>query len=150
MRARGENGQIREQVFPIELKTMGYFSGMRGRLWAWGLRGDIPGLLWNAVSGGVLALLVFWLIPAFVPRSFFDWTNQAGSGLSLGTALQAILVGLVNVLHFNALIPGHSLAFPLIVAAMLGFVGFWTGIGKGHDDYIERQNAAGFRKGAGW
>jgi hypothetical protein len=150
MRVRGENGQVKEQAFPIELKTMSFFRGMRGRLWAWGLRGDIPGLVWNALTGGLLALLVFWLIPALVPQSFFYWANQVGSELSPGAILQAILAGIVDVLHFDALIPGHPLAFPLVIAAMLGFVGFWTGIGKGHDDYKERQNAAGFRIGAFW
>ncbi|HKV57690.1 MAG TPA: hypothetical protein VJO32_05390 [Ktedonobacteraceae bacterium] len=150
VRSLRENRQVKEQVFPIELKMMSFFRGMRGRLWAWGLRGDIPGLLWNAVAGGILALLVFWLIPALVPQSVFNWVSQLANGLSLGTVLQAILAGLVNVLHFDAFIPGHHVAFPLVVAAMLGFVGFWTGIGKGYDDYKERKNAAGFRKGAGW
>ena len=150
MRVRGENGQVREQVLPIELKTMSFFRGMRGRLWACGLRGGIPGLLWNAVAGSILALPVFWLIPALVPQSFFNWPEQVSNGVSLGSVLQAILAGLANVLRFDAFFPGHPLAFPLIVAAMLAFVGFWTGIGKGHEDYKEYKNAAGFRAGAGW
>jgi hypothetical protein len=32
----------------------------------------------------------------------------------------------------------------------MGFVGFWTAIGKGHSDYKARQNAASFRIGAFW
>ena len=150
MRVRGENGRIVEQSFPIILKTERFYEGMRGRLWAWGLRGDIPGLFWNAAAGGLLALLLFWLIPAIVPQSFFGWYDQVGSTISLGNVLQAIVAGLANTLRFDALIPGHPLAFPLVVAAVMGFVGFWTGIGKGHSDYEERQNAAGFRKGVFW
>jgi hypothetical protein len=150
MRVRGEKGYVSEQTFLIDLKTMSFFRGMRGRLWAWGLRGDIPGLLWNAAAGGLLALFLFWMIPALVPQTFFSWPDQVGGQLSLGNVFQAILAGLVNGLHFDALIPGHPLAFPLVVAAIMGFVGFWVGIGKGHSNYNEQQNARGFRVGAFW
>lgn len=150
IRVRGEGVQFKEQAFPIGMKTMSFFQGLRGRLWMWGLRGDIPGLFWNAAAGGLLALFLFWLIPALVPQTFFGWPGQVGSQLSPGTILQAVLAGLANTLRFDGLIPGYPLAFPLVVAAIMGFVGLWTGIGKGHSDYKERQNAAGFRKGAFW
>lgn len=145
MRVRGERGQFEEEALPIELKTMSFFRGMRGRLWAWGLRGGIPGLAWNSVAGGLLALLLFWLIPALIPQLFFSWPEQVGNGLTLGIILQAILAGLAYALRFDALLPGYTLAFPLVVVAILGLAGFWTGRGKGHSDYKERQNAKEFR-----
>ena len=150
MNVRSEKGQSNNQALSVELKTMSFFRGLRGRLWVWGLRGNIPGLLWNAAAGALLAVILLWLIPALIPQTFLGWSDQVGSNLSLGIIVQACLAGLVSMLRFDAIIPGHAMGFPWVVAALLGFVGFWVGIGKGHSDYQERQNAAGFRKGAFW
>jgi hypothetical protein len=150
VRVRGENKQVTEHSFPMTLRPMRFYQGLRGKLWMWGLRGGIPGLVWNAAAGGLLTMFLSWLIPALVPQSFFDSPGKVGSTSSLGSMLQTVITGLVNVQRFDALIPGQRLAFPLVVAAIMGFVGFWTGIGKGHSDYKERQNAASFRIGAFW
>ena len=147
---RGERGQFAEEKFSIILRSMWFFEGLRGKLWMWGLRGGIPGLAWNFVAGALLALLPFLVIPALVPLAFFNWYNQLGSQISFNVVLEAIATGLVDVLHFTDLLPGYAFTFPVIAGAILGFVGFWVGIGKGHTDYPVQRNASGFRKGAFW
>jgi hypothetical protein len=116
----------------------------------WGLRGNIPGLLWNFVAGVLLSWLFFILIPRLVPPAYMNWYDQFGGQISLNMVLQAIVAGLVEVLAFTRLIPGYEVAFPLLAGIILGFVGFWVGIGKGHTDYADRRNAAVFRKAAFW
>jgi hypothetical protein len=150
MLVRGENRHVTEHTFFVTVRPMRFYQGLRGELWMWGLRGGIPGLLWNAAAGGLLAVILSWLIPALVSQSFFDGPERVSATWSLGSMLHAIITGLVNVLRFDALIPEHRLAFPLVVAIIMGFVGFWTGIGKGYSDYKARRNAASFRIGAFW
>ncbi len=150
VRVRGENKHVMEYSFPMTLRPIRFYQGLRGKLWMWGLRGGIPGLFWNAAAGGLLAMILSWLIPALVSQSLFDRPEKVSTPWFLGSMSQAVIIGLLNVLRFGALIPVHRLAFPLVVAAIMGFVGFWTGIGKGHSDYKERKNAASFRIGAFW
>lgn len=150
MLVRGENEHVTVRSFPVTLHSMRIYQGLRGKLWMWGLRGGIPGLFWNAAAGGLLAMILSWLIPALLSQSVFDRPEKVSAPWSLGSMLQAVITGLVNVQRFGSLTPGHRLAFPLVVAAIMGFVGFWTGIGKGHSNYKERNNAASFRKGAIW
>jgi hypothetical protein len=150
MRVRGENKHATVHAFPVTLHLIRFYQGLRGKLWMWGLRGGIPGMFWNAAAGGLLAMILSWLIPALLSQSVFGRPEKMSTTWSLGSMMQAIIAGLVNVLRFGALMPGHRLAFPLVVAAIMGFVGFWTGIGKGHSDYKERRNAASFRIGAFW
>ncbi len=147
---RGENKHVTVHSFPVTFRSMRIYQGLRGKLWMWGLRGGFPGLFWNAAAGGLLAMILSWLIPALLSQSVFDRPEKVSTTWSLGSMLQAIITGLVNVQRFGALTPGHRLAFPLVVAAIMGFVGFWTGIGKGHSNYKERNNAASFRIGAFW
>ena len=150
VRVRGENKHVTEYSFPMTLRPMRFNQGLRGKLWIWGLRGGIPGLFWNAAAGGLLAVFLSWLIPALVSQSLFDRPEKVSTTWFPGSMLQAVITGLLNVLRFGALMPVHRLAFPLVVAAIMGFVGFWTAIGKGHSDYKARQNAASFRIGAFW
>jgi hypothetical protein len=150
VRVRGENKRVTKYAFPITLRPMRFYQGLRGKLWIWGLRGGIPGLLWNAAAGGLLAMFLAWLIPALVSQSLFNWPEKVSTTWTLSSILQAVITGLLNVLRFGELMPVHRLAFPLVVAAIMGFVGFWTGIGKGHSNYKVRQNAASFRIGAFW
>ncbi len=145
---RGENGQLAEEELSIKLQTMWFFDGLRGKLWTWGLRGGMVGLLWNFAAGTLLALFFFLLVPAVVSQTYLDWGTQLNSQLSSGIVLEAIATGFVDALQFAQFIPHHPIAFPFIVGAVLGFVGFWVGLGKGHMDYTERRNAVGFRKGA--
>jgi hypothetical protein len=137
------------EKFPITLSTMWFFQGLRGILWRWGLRGDLPGLLWNFAAGALLALLPFLLIPALIPTSYQWWYNQSGDVLSFNIILEAVVAGIAQALQFHFFhLP--ELAFPVIVGAILGFVGFWVGIGKGHTNYPQERNSSGFRKGAFW
>jgi hypothetical protein len=150
MRVRGEHGQPSEEKFPLILHTMWFFQGLRGKLWMWGLRGGIPGLAWNFAAGALLTFLPFLLIPELFPSAFSNWYDQLGSQISFNVVLQAVATGLVDVLHFTDLFPGYSFTFPVVTGAILGFVGFWVGIGKGHTDYPDQRNASGFRQGAFW
>jgi len=150
LRVLGENKHVTEYSLPMTLRPMRFYQGLRGKLWMWGLRGGIPGLLWNAAAGGLLAMILSWVIPALVSQSLFDRPEKVSTIWFPGNMLQAVITGLLNVLRFGALIPVHRLAFPLVVAAIMGFVGFWTGIGKGHSDYQARQNASNFRIRAFW
>ncbi|MGH2478450.1 MAG: hypothetical protein ACRDHW_02180, partial [Ktedonobacteraceae bacterium] len=59
------------QQFPLTLKTMYGFQGLRGKLWLFGLRGGLPGLLWSAVPGLFLAFLWVKLFSGLLfPRYF--------------------------------------------------------------------------------
>src|SRR5205814_1639553 len=37
---------VSPQTFPITISTMRFHQGLRGKLWLYGLRGNVPGLLW--------------------------------------------------------------------------------------------------------
>ena len=132
--------------YPITLKTMWFFQGLRGILWQSGLRGNIPALLWNFLAGTLLALLPFLLIPALVPASYSFWYISLGSANLLGVILQAVAAGFVQLLMFS-----HPLlSFPFMAGSLMGFTAFWIGLGKGHMDYTAKNHSSNFRKTMFW
>ncbi|HZO71763.1 MAG TPA: hypothetical protein VFB60_06135 [Ktedonobacteraceae bacterium] len=131
------------QTFPITLKTMSFWQGLRGILWAWGLRGGIPALLWNAIAGTALSFLVFHLVQMLFSRSLSSHL-QSGSPLSFSTLLDTSLVGMVQTLAALGNMAIWS------VALIGGVVGFCVGIGKGHMNYPQGKNAQRFRTGTFW
>ncbi len=145
--APGEYGSKPDvKNYPITLKTMWFFQGLRGILWRYGLRGGIPGLAWNFLAATLLALVPFLLIPALVPGSYFNWSIQQGTG-SFGSAFfEALAAGMVQYLSFSQ----PLLAFPWMVGIIMGIVGYRTGWGQGHTNYTENSHASGLRKGAFW
>jgi hypothetical protein len=131
------------QKFPITLKTMSFFRGLRGKLWQWGLRGGFVGLAWNFVIGTVLGFICLLLTNALVPASY---QYQPLSDVSFGTCLQSVVLGILDLfrpLHETSYALGN--AFPLIVGAMTGLAGFFVGHSKGHSDYSSKKSAAAFR-----
>ncbi|HLG64595.1 MAG TPA: hypothetical protein VKY19_21835 [Ktedonosporobacter sp.] len=131
------------QTFPITLKTMSFWQGLRGILWAWGLRGGIPALFWNAIAGTALSFLVFHLVETLFSRSLSSPLHN-GSSLSFSTLLDASLAGMVQTL--TAL--GNTAIWSM--ALIGGVVGFCVGIGKGHMNYPQGKNAQRFRTGTFW
>jgi hypothetical protein len=136
------------QKFPITLKTMRFFRGLRGRLWQWGLRGGLVGFAWNFAAGGLLALLLSVLIPVLVPASYLYQTTY---DVSFGTLMQNLIIGTVVLLqHPLGDIPTFWNSFPVLVGGITGLVGFGVGNFKGHTDYSEQRSASAFRKWTFW
>jgi hypothetical protein len=136
------------QKFPITLKTMSFFRGLRGRLWQWGLRGGLVGFAWNFAAGGLLAFLIYLLIPAIVPASYLYQTTY---DVVFGTIMQSLIKGTIALLHHPVgNIYTFEITFPLIVGGITGLVGFGVGIGKGHTDYSEKRSASAFRTWTFW
>ncbi|HLZ59156.1 MAG TPA: hypothetical protein VKR06_19605 [Ktedonosporobacter sp.] len=142
---RGEYGAPpRVQDYPITLKTMYFFQGLRGQLWRWGLRGGLPGLFWNFVTGIALAFLAFRVVVLVPLGHYLFWAPASVGTISFGDVMNATLAGLAGMIADS----GNS-SF-LAVGAMLGLVGLCVGSGKGHANYQPGQNAKSFRKGSFW
>lgn len=135
------------QKFPITLKTMSFFRGLRGILWRWGLRGGLVGFAWNFAVGALIAFLLYLLIPALVPASYL---YQPAYDVSFGTIMQSMITGSVALLRpFGDLYTLGNM-FPLIIGGITGLVGMVVGYGKGHANYSEKQSSSAFRKWAFW
>ena len=143
---REYGGQPIVHEYPITLKTMSYYQGFRGMLWRWGLRGDLPGLVWNAVAGFLLALIFSWLLLKIVSPAYSQWLRAwAGKPLNLTGVLLACLGGFLGELQH---VP--HLSVTLITGVISGILGFFTGFGKGHTSYTASNSAQTFRKAALW
>lgn len=136
------------QKFPFTFGTMGFFRGLRGRLWLWGLRGGLVGLAWNFAAGVLLAFLISLLLRA-IPAS---WLNETTYDVSFGTIMQNLIAGTTGLLQqpLGDLPPVWWNSFPLIVGAITGLVGFGIGNFKGHTDYTEERGARSFRIWTFW
>ncbi len=148
MKVAGAYGQPPPiQKFPITLRTLSFFRGLRGILWRWGLRGGLVGFAWNFATGALLAFLLYLLIPAIVPASYL---YQTTSDISFSTFMQNVIAGTVVLLSPLGDLYTLGNKFPLIVGAITGLVGFGVGIGKGHTDYSETHSVAHFRTWTFW
>ena len=147
MSVMGANGKPQQlQKFPITLKTMSFFRGLRGRLWQFGLRGGFVGFIWNFVVGTLLALLLYGLLRAFIPAS-----SATIDDLSINSLLYIVLAGVNDLLKpLGSLPDALGLAFPLLVGAIMGVAGFGVGYGKGHANYGEKKGAFAFRWWVFW
>lgn len=147
MTMRGAYGQHSAlQEFPITLKTRWFFQGLRGILWWWGLRGGLPGLFWNGLAGMVLALIPFLLISHLMLLDAFSTAPAVVSPENILAQIKAASLLVVSPLEIYT----SSYPFVLVIGAIAGFAGFWTGIGKGHKDYVEKRGASVFRKWGFW
>lgn len=136
------------QKFPITLRTMSFFRGLRGRLWQWGLRGGLVGFAWNCAAGTLLAFALSLLIPAIVPASYL---YQPASDVSFSSFMQNLIAGTFMLLqHPLGDIPTFWNSFPVIVGGITGLVGFGVGNGTGHTDYSEKRGASAFRNWTFW
>ncbi len=118
------------QSFPMTLKTMNFYQGLRGKLWIFGLRGNVIGLLWHAIAAGLLALLSLNLIPLFL---HIATVYVSPDTITAEMLLHTIGNGTLFALQFL------GVRFVLITATLAGLAGFWSGLGKGHDDYTARR-----------
>lgn len=135
------------QKFPITLGTMGFFRGLRGRLWQWGLRGGLIGMIWNFAAGALLAFLLTVLIQD-IPAS---WLYASTNDVSFSSIMQNLVAGTIGQLQQPLReIPTFWNSFPVIVGGITGLVGFGVGNFKGHTDYSEKRGASAFRKWAFW
>ncbi len=131
------------QHYPLTLKTMRFYQGLRGKLWLFGLRGNLPGLFWSALPGLLLALLFFQLLPGL----FFPWYAASSESVSQWEFLTLCITYLNFILSFSA--PYSVWA----IAAMAAWAGLCVGFGKGHNEfdsmrgYDARRGAKAFR---GW
>jgi hypothetical protein len=132
------------QEYPITLKTLHSWQGLRGILWRWGLRGGFPGLGWNFIAGLILNYLVFQVCGKLALSSYLHWSPSTVKVASFASITSALLAGIVRSINTF----GNNLT--LAIAILFGIAGFWTGIGKGHTTYPAGQNARGFRKGMAW
>lgn len=146
----GERGQTSTTEYPVTVRTLSYYQGLRGKLWLWGLRGWIPGFGWSFAPGALLTVIltaiISGIIARIVPQAYFNLSGLPIDQLSFGMVLQAAAAGLVNVLHFSDFLPGHELAFPLVAGTLLGLAGGIAGCGKGHADFTGGRHAKAFLK----
>lgn len=137
-----EGGQapiIRE--YPLTISTMTYFQGFRGKLWLWGLRGDFPGFAWNFAAGSILAAFTILLMSVFALPFYPSWQDQLQHGfMNFGTALATCIIGTADLLR------QLHLYYVLIIGLLTGGIGAYTGFGKGHTNYTEKQSARIFRR----
>jgi hypothetical protein len=131
--------------YPIALKTMSYFQGFRGLLWRCGLRGDLPGFVWNALLGMLLAFISSQLLLQNIHIPSSVWYAQALKGITIISFLQISVSGL-----FGALRHLPRVSFVQATGIIMGIAGFFTGFGKGHASYKAREGARGFIKGTFW
>lgn len=142
MEVLGEKGVVADQrTFPITIRTMSFYQGLRGKLWLWGLRGGLPGFFWNALVAALISFILLTLLPGLVPANWDGHVSLSGNVIPLlqGTVLvgKSLLVFLQNTfVYLNILI--------------MGIAGFMAGKGKGHMDHDVRMGAHQFRKWAGW
>lgn len=118
------------QHFPITLKTMYGFQGLRGRLWLFGLRGNLPGLFWSTISGLFLAFLWTRLFSGLL----FPWYLSSKFGQLPQWDLLSLTLAHLDFVFF--LLGPYFVWF---IAAMTGLVGLCVGFGKGHDKQDSRQ-----------
>jgi hypothetical protein len=127
--------------YPITLSTMTYFQGFGGKLWRWGLRGDLPGFVWNFVSGSALAIFVLLFLWSFAIPLHVFWQGQIQhGGMTIGTTLE---IGLMGAIDFLGQL---HVGFVLIVGLITGSIGAYTGLRKGHANYREKQSARIFKR----
>jgi hypothetical protein len=139
----GEQGKIASlQTFPITIRTMSFFQGLRGRLWQWGLRGDFPGLFWNGIVAAIISFVLLNILPGFVPTTWEP--DLTLSGQQIGPFLQT------SVLMGKALLISLYYTFVLANIIIIGIAGFMVGINKGHADYDARTGARHFRTWTTW
>jgi hypothetical protein len=139
---RQEFGQLpQSQEFDIALKAMSFYQGLRGKLWAFGLRGGFVGLFWHFVGAALLALLPFLLVQKLMPQEFLYLLS---TDITVNTVLQRVGGGVLFAMQFL------QYKFILITAGIVGFVGFWTGISRGHEDYTTKRGAHTLRLGGFW
>jgi hypothetical protein len=131
--------------YPIVLKTMSYFQGFRGLLWRFGLRGGIPGLVWNAGIGILLAFTISQVLLNQVYFPYNHWYSEVNYPFDAGSVLRICLLEFFNFLQQ---IP--YISFILITGIIMGIAGFLTGIGKGHTSYRERNSHGSFVKSTFW
>jgi hypothetical protein len=139
----GEQGKLASsQTFPITIRTMSFFQGLRGRLWQWGLRGGIPGLFWNSIAAVIISFILLNLLPVFIPDTWFP--VLATSGDQTVPFLQAaLLAGKLVLVHLHY-------TFILVNVLIIGIAGLLVGIHKGHMDYNTRTGARHFRTLTTW
>jgi hypothetical protein len=133
----------KSQPFPMVIKPMRRYQGLRGKLWAFGLRGGFFGLLWHFVSAALLAALALLLTQKLIPSTYLDLPDP-GATITVSAIFQQIGGGLLFVMQFL------QNTFILITAGIAGFAGFWAGMNKGHTDYTAQQGARVVRRWGCW
>ncbi len=127
--------------YPITLSTMTYFQGFRGMLWRWGLRGGLPGFLWNFVAGSALATFILLLLLSFATPLHAFWQAELQHGvLTSGMVLGASMMGIIDLLG------QLHVYFVLIAGLITGSIGARAGFNQGHASYTEKQSARIFKK----
>lgn len=79
--------------YPVVLKTMSYFQGFRGLLWFYGLRGDLPGFVWNTLLGMLLAFLVSQVLLKAIHIPAALWYAQTLKSLDIIGILKVSTIG---------------------------------------------------------
>jgi hypothetical protein len=139
---RQEFGQPPQvQQFPIMLKPMRFYQGLRGKLWTFGLRGGPVGFFWHFASAALLAFLPFLLIQKLIPQEFL---SSSFTEITAGTIFQRLAGGVLFAMIFL------QYKFILITAGIAGFAGFWVGKKLGHTDYTAKQGAHALRLWGFW
>ena len=112
-----------------------------------GLRGGLPGLLWGAVPGLLLAFLWVKLFSGLL----FPWYFSS----EIASQPQWDVLSLA-LAHINAILVVLGPYFFWSIAIMAGLAGFWVGIGKGHNEqdirqgYDARRGSKTFRRWHCW
>ncbi|WP_149400729.1 hypothetical protein [Dictyobacter arantiisoli] len=137
-----KNELVIVQEFPVTIRTQSYYQGLRGKLWLWGLRGNLPGLFWNALIALLLSFTVFKILPLLVPAPWYStWTTPSDFIFPL---LQ------MSVVEAVAPLQSLDLLAVLIFSAVIAFAGLRCGYAKGHRDESPRSNARSYRRWTGW
>ena len=135
------------QQFPIVLKTLRFYQGLRGKLWLFGLRGNLPGAIWSALLGLIFSFLFLQLFSGLL----FPWYFSSAAASS--PQWDMVNMTLVN---FNADIIFLGPYFIWSIAALVGWTGLVVGLGKGHDEhdvrrgYNARRGSKAFRRWHVW
>ena len=127
--------------YPLTLSTMTYFQGLRGKLWLWGLRGDLPGFGWNFAAGAILAGFVIVATSVLTVPLYASWQDQVQHGsMTFWIALASCIIGAAEMLR------QLHLYFLLFIGLITGGIGAYTGFRRGHTNYTEEQSSRIFKK----
>jgi hypothetical protein len=125
------------RLFPISLSVMRFRAGYRGKLWAHGLRGSLPGALLDGGLGFGIGVLIFWLGLLFAPGRSWGFF-QDFSSFSWLTVLDGLLVALLRPFFLAIALFGFGL--PYVLGIWFAMCGFFTGLRKGHTTFSDAQD----------
>lgn len=124
--------------FPIHLSLMRFRAGYRGKLWAYGLRGGLPGMLLDGGLGFGIGLLLFWLGVLFTPNDSWGFFQNFSGNFSWLMVLDGALVALLRPFFLSIAVFGFGLASTLGIA--FAICGFFTGWRRGHTAVTKEQD----------